>query len=45
MLIFLKPLDLTLLDFHFGDIALWQKTIDEIHKRGMYVVMDHTMST
>ncbi|KAJ9131638.1 Cell wall alpha-1,3-glucan synthase mok13 [Pleurostoma richardsiae] len=40
-----SPLDLTLLDAHFGDIGLWQKAVDEIHSRGMYVVLDHTMST
>ncbi|KAJ6440216.1 Cuticle-degrading protease [Purpureocillium lavendulum] len=40
-----SPLDLTLLDHHFGDIKMWQKTVDEIHRRGMYVILDHTMST
>lgn len=40
-----SPLDLTLLDRHFGNIDDWRSTIDEIHKRGMYVVMDNTMST
>ncbi len=40
-----SPLDLTLLDQHFGTIALWRNTIDEIHRRGMYVVMENTMST
>lgn len=41
----LQPLDLTLLDKHFGDIKQWQNTVDEIHKRGMYVILDHTFST
>jgi alpha-1,3-glucan synthase len=41
----LQPLDLTLLDFHYGDIAKWRQAVDEIHRRGMYVVVDHTMST
>jgi len=40
-----SPLDLTLLDHHFGTIAEWQAAITEIHRRGMYVVMDNTMST
>ncbi|KAK0712424.1 alpha-1,3-glucan synthase-like protein [Lasiosphaeria miniovina] len=40
-----SPLDLTLLDKHFGSILTWQTAIDEIHKRGMYVVMDNTMAT
>ncbi|KAH8750212.1 glycosyl transferase group 1 [Diaporthe sp. PMI_573] len=40
-----SPLDLTLLDAHFGNIKLWQEAIDEIHARGMFVVMDNTMAT
>ncbi|KAF2179311.1 glycosyltransferase family 5 protein [Zopfia rhizophila CBS 207.26] len=40
-----SPLDLTLLDKHFGDIAAWRSAVDEIHKRGMYVMLDNTMST
>ncbi|TDZ25540.1 Cell wall alpha-1,3-glucan synthase mok13 [Colletotrichum orbiculare MAFF 240422] len=40
-----SPLDLTLLDKHFGNITAWQTAIDEIHKRGMYVVLDQTMAT
>jgi alpha-1,3-glucan synthase len=41
----LQPLDLTLLDQHFGDIKQWQATIDEIHRREMFVILDHTFST
>ncbi|KAK2044728.1 glycosyl transferase group 1 [Colletotrichum somersetense] len=40
-----SPLDLTLLDAHLGNITLWQNAIDEIHSRGMYVIMDNTMAT
>ena len=40
-----SPLDLTLLDHHFGTITEWQAAIAEVHKRGMYVVLDNTMST
>ncbi|ORY61497.1 alpha amylase [Pseudomassariella vexata] len=40
-----SPLDLTLLDKHFGDIAQWQKAMDEIHNRNMYVLLDNTMAT
>ncbi|KAK0625064.1 hypothetical protein B0T17DRAFT_617200 [Bombardia bombarda] len=40
-----SPIDLTLLDMHYGDIETWQTAVDEIHKRGMYVVMDNTMAT
>ncbi|KAF2665711.1 putative alpha-1,3-glucan synthase [Microthyrium microscopicum] len=39
------PLDHTLLDRHHGSIADWRAVIDEIHRRGMYVVLDHTMAT
>ncbi|EFQ32048.1 glycosyl transferase group 1 [Colletotrichum graminicola] len=40
-----SPLDLTLLDAHLGNITIWQNAIDEIHARGMYVIMDNTMAT
>lgn len=34
-----------MLDSHFGTIAAWREAIDEIHRRGMYVVLENTMST
>jgi alpha-1,3-glucan synthase len=34
-----SPLDLTILDHHFGTIETWRAVIDEIHTRGMYVVL------
>jgi alpha-1,3-glucan synthase len=40
-----SPLDLTVLDQHFATIATWREAIDEIHRRGMYVLMDNTMAT
>ncbi len=40
-----SPLDLTLLDHHFGNITEWQAAIAEMHRRGMYVVLDNTMAT
>jgi alpha-1,3-glucan synthase len=40
-----SPLDLTLLDHHFGNITAWRETIDDIHSRGMYIIFDNTMST
>ncbi|KAH8900941.1 alpha-1,3-glucan synthase [Thozetella sp. PMI_491] len=40
-----SPLDHTLLDAHFGDIIEWRRAIDEIHKRGMYVLLDNTVAT
>ena len=39
------PLDFTLLDPHWGVIEDWRGTIDAIHQRGMYVILDNTMST
>ncbi|PYH95993.1 hypothetical protein BO71DRAFT_472854 [Aspergillus ellipticus CBS 707.79] len=38
-------LDTTLLDQHYGTIETWRNAIDEIHKRGMYVVFDNTIAT
>ncbi|KAH7010584.1 putative cell wall alpha-1, 3-glucan synthase [Microdochium trichocladiopsis] len=40
-----SPVDLTLLDLHYGTIREWQDMVDAVHKRGMYVMIDHTMST
>lgn len=40
-----SPIDLTLLDFHFGSLSDWRRAIDEIHKRGMYVILDNTFNT
>ena len=39
------PLDFTLLDRHHGSIQDWRKLSDEIHRRGMYFILDSTMST
>lgn len=39
------PLDFTLLDRHQGDIEEWRAMITEIHRRGMYVIIDNTMAT
>ena len=40
-----SPLDLTLLDHHFATIDAWRECINEMHRRGMFVVFDNTMST
>ncbi|KAK5172317.1 Cell wall alpha-1,3-glucan synthase ags1 [Saxophila tyrrhenica] len=40
-----SPLDLTILDPHFGTIAEWRKLVDEIHSRDMYVLLDNTFAT
>lgn len=38
-------LDFTLLDHHHGQIQDWRNLIDEMHRRGMYVVLDNTLGT
>lgn len=40
-----SPLDFTVLDPHYGTLAEWQSTIDEIHARGMYFMADFTVGT
>ncbi|OBT77961.1 hypothetical protein VF21_04366 [Pseudogymnoascus sp. 05NY08] len=40
-----SPLDFTLLDQHYGNIAKYREMVDEIHRRGMYIIVDTTMST
>lgn len=40
-----SPLDHTLLDQHFGNITAWRNAIDEIHARGMYIILDNTVAT
>lgn len=40
-----SPVDLSLLDQHYGDIQAWRTTIDDIHSRGMYVIVDNTVGT
>ena len=40
-----SPIDFTLLDRHFGDIETWRMATTEIHRRGMYIVMDNTFAT
>lgn len=37
-----SPLDLSILEPHFGTIDMWRTAIDAIHDRGMYVVLDNT---
>ncbi|KAL2257404.1 hypothetical protein VTK26DRAFT_215 [Humicola hyalothermophila] len=39
-----SPVDLTLLDKHFGTVKLWQDVVGEIHDRGMWVIMDNTIA-
>ncbi|KAK5195631.1 Cell wall alpha-1,3-glucan synthase ags1 [Exophiala xenobiotica] len=40
-----SPLDLSILDQHFGDIEMWRTAIQEIHIRHMYVIIDNTFAT
>ncbi|KAK4185416.1 hypothetical protein QBC35DRAFT_465599 [Podospora australis] len=40
-----SPVDLTLLDKHFGTLKTWQDVIQEIHDRDMWVILDNTMAT
>jgi alpha-1,3-glucan synthase len=40
-----QPLDFSVLDKHYGTIQQWRSAIDEIHRRGMYVMADSTYGT
>ncbi|KAJ5982397.1 hypothetical protein N7451_012497 [Penicillium sp. IBT 35674x] len=40
-----SPVDTTLLDNHYGTLDDWRRTIAEIHRREMYVLVDNTLST
>ncbi|KAI1833193.1 CAZyme family GH13 [Penicillium roqueforti] len=40
-----SPVDTTLLDMHYGTLDDWRRTVEEIHKREMYVLVDNTLAT
>ncbi|KAM7214975.1 alpha-1,3-glucan synthase [Rhypophila decipiens] len=40
-----SPIDLTVLDKHYGTLKEWQDAIDQIHARNISVIMDNTMAT
>jgi alpha-1,3-glucan synthase len=40
-----SALDFSLLDPHWGTIDDWRSFIDELHSRGMYIMMDFTVGT
>lgn len=40
-----SPLDFSVLDPHWGTLADWQQTIDTIHAKGMYIMVDFTVGT
>ncbi|KAH0558454.1 hypothetical protein GP486_004889 [Trichoglossum hirsutum] len=42
---YIQGMGIRLLDHHFGNIEDWRAAITEIHRRGMYVVMDNTVAT
>lgn len=39
------PLDFTVLDHHHGRIQDWRDLVTEIHRRGMYLILDNTVGT
>jgi len=41
----MQPLDTTLIDPHLGTIDDFRETIQDIHSRGMYIMLDITIST
>ncbi|KZT42041.1 glycoside hydrolase family 13/glycosyltransferase family 5 protein [Sistotremastrum suecicum HHB10207 ss-3] len=40
-----SPVDFSTLDPHWGVLADWVFLIDEIHSRGMYIILDFTVGT
>lgn len=40
-----SPLDYTLMDPHWGTVQDWADAIQKMHDRGMYLVVDYTVST
>jgi alpha-1,3-glucan synthase len=40
-----SPLDFSVLDPHWGTMQDWVNAIDEIHSRGMYIMLDFTVGT
>lgn len=40
-----SPIDLTILDWHFGDLELWREAVEQVHSRGMYIILDNTFAT
>jgi alpha-1,3-glucan synthase len=40
-----SPLDLTILDHHFGTIQEWRDAVQEVHRRGMYIIVENTFGT
>ncbi|WWD19870.1 hypothetical protein CI109_104338 [Kwoniella shandongensis] len=40
-----SAIDFTLLDPHYGTLQEWVDLIDELHRRGMYIILDFTVGT
>ncbi|KAL8279670.1 hypothetical protein RQP46_007983 [Phenoliferia psychrophenolica] len=40
-----SPLDFTILDPHFGTLEDWRTFVTEVHRRGMYIIVDFTVGT
>lgn len=40
-----SPLDMTLVDPHWGTLNDWVETIDSIHAHNMYLMVDFTIGT
>ncbi|WVW86411.1 hypothetical protein I302_108457 [Kwoniella bestiolae CBS 10118] len=40
-----SAIDFSLLDPHYGTLDDWVKLIDEMHRRGMYIILDFTVGT
>ncbi|EEB06005.2 cell wall alpha-1,3-glucan synthase mok11 [Schizosaccharomyces japonicus yFS275] len=40
-----SPLDFTILDHHLGTINDWRETVEEMHKKDMYLIVDLTVAT
>lgn len=40
-----SPIDFSLTDPHWGTLNDWRDLIDEMHSRGMYIMLDFTVGT
>lgn len=40
-----SPIDFSLTDPHWGTLDDWRDLIDEMHSRGMYIMLDFTVGT
>jgi len=40
-----SAIDFTMLDPHYGTLQQWVTTIDAIHAKGMYIILDFTVGT